>query len=73
MSPRDFRKISHPEPKILNRLVNCGNTHANTHRNTQMSKCRAVPPTVGQLIKCTSQKVQLGHWSFEKASKVNYQ
>ena len=27
MSPEDFRKISHPEPKILNSLVNCRHTH----------------------------------------------
>ena len=27
MSPEDFRKISHPELKILNSLVNCTQTH----------------------------------------------
>ena len=34
MSPEDFRKISHPEPKILNSLVNCTRTHAQTHTLT---------------------------------------
>ena len=27
MPPKDFRKIYHPEPKILNSLVNCTQTH----------------------------------------------
>ena len=30
MSPEDFRKISHSEPKILNSLVNCTQTHRHT-------------------------------------------
>ena len=37
MSPEDFRKISHPEPKILNSLVNCGRTDG----HTDTSKSRA--------------------------------
>ena len=33
MSPKDFRKISHPEPKILNSLVNCTQKHTQTDRH----------------------------------------
>ena len=39
MSPTDFRKISHVEPKILNSLVNWSHTHRHTH--TQMDKCKS--------------------------------
>ena len=43
MSPNDFRKISHLEPKILNSLVNCG------HSDRQMveTRCRADPTSSG--------------------------
>ena len=41
MSPKEFRKISHPEPKILNSLVNCTLTHWRTDGRTAMSKSRA--------------------------------
>ena len=34
MSPEDFRKISHPEPKISNSLVNCTHTHGHTDTHT---------------------------------------
>ena len=34
MSPKDFRQISHPEPKISNSLVNCTHTDRHTHRQT---------------------------------------
>ena len=37
MSPEDFRKISHPEPKILNSLVNCGRTHTRTSVNLELT------------------------------------
>ena len=35
MPPKDFRKISHPEPKILNSLVNCRQTHRHTWVNLE--------------------------------------
>ena len=34
MSPKDFRKISHLEPKILNSLVNWSHTDTHTHTHT---------------------------------------
>ena len=37
MSPKDFRKIYHPEPKISNSLVNCGWTHTRTHARTSVN------------------------------------
>ena len=50
MSPEDFRKISHPEPKILNSLVNCGCTHGQTHAHTSVN-LELTPPEEGQLKK----------------------
>ena len=48
MSPKDFRNISHSEPKILNSLVNCTLTH--TGLNLELT-----PPEVGPLkIHCGS-------------------
>ena len=47
MSLKDLRKISHPEPKILNSLVNCGRTHAHTHAHTDKCKSRADPTRGG--------------------------
>ena len=49
MSPEDFRKMSHPEPKILNSLVNSVHTDTQKHRHTDKCRSRAVPPTVSQL------------------------
>ena len=46
MSPKDFRKISHPEPKILNSLVNCGHTHTHTHGRTSVN-LELTPPEGG--------------------------
>ena len=37
MSPKDFRKIYYPEPKILNSLVNCGHTHTRTSVNLELT------------------------------------
>ena len=37
MSSKIFRKISHPEPKILNSLVNCTHTDAHTDAHQDMS------------------------------------
>ena len=48
MSPEDFRKISHPEPKILNSLVNWSHTHRQTDRRTSVN-LELTPPEVGQL------------------------
>ena len=39
MSLKDFRKISHPEPKISNNLVSCRKTDRQTEPD--MSQCRA--------------------------------
>ena len=39
MYPKDFRKIYHPEPKILTSLVNCA--------QTVRAKCRADPTSSG--------------------------
>ena len=46
MSPKDFRKIYHPEPKILNSLVNCGHTHAHTDARTSVN-LELTPPEGG--------------------------
>ena len=48
MSPEDFRKISHPEPKILNSLVNWWLTHRHTDTHTGVN-LELTPPEVGQL------------------------
>ena len=48
MSPKDFRKISHLEPKILNSLVNWSHTHTHTRTHTQTDKCKSrADPTRG--------------------------
>ena len=38
MSTKDFKKISHPEPKILKSLFNCAQTlrHSDTQTDGQM-------------------------------------
>ena len=55
MSPEDFRKISHPEPKILNSLVNCGRTHGRTntckHGRTSVN-LELTPPEGGAAKNC---------------------
>ena len=43
MSPKDFRKICHPEAKILNSLVNCAHSDGQTVR----TRCRADPTSSG--------------------------
>ena len=43
MSPKDFRKICHPEVKILKSLVNCGHSD----RHTVETICRADPTSSG--------------------------
>ena len=48
MSPKPFRKIYHPEPKILNSLVNCLHTDGHTHACTKVN-LELTPPEVGQL------------------------
>ena len=48
MSPEDFRKISHPELKILNSLVNCLHTQGGTNGPTGVN-VELTPPEVGQL------------------------
>ena len=48
MSAKDFRKISHLEPKILNSLVNWSHTHRQTDRRTSVN-LELTPPEVGQL------------------------
>ena len=48
MSPKDFRKISHLEPKILNSLVNCGRTLTQTDRRSRLD-VELTPLPVGQL------------------------
>ena len=48
MSPKDFRKIYHLEPKILNSLVNWSQTHRQTDRRTSVN-LELTPPEVGQL------------------------
>ena len=53
MSPKDFRKISHPEPKILNSLVNCGHTHGRTHARTGVN-LELTPPEGGSAKKIVS-------------------
>ena len=37
MSPEDFKKISHPEQKILNCLVNCLRTDGRTSVNLELT------------------------------------
>ena len=46
MSPEDFRKISHPEQKILNSLVNCTHTDGHTHTRTRVN-LELTPPEGG--------------------------
>ena len=48
MSPKDFRKICHPEAKILNNLVNCGQTDRQTDTQTGLY-VELTPLPVGQL------------------------
>ena len=50
MPPKDFRKISHLEPKILNSLVNCGRTLTQTDRRSRLD-VELTPLPVGQLTK----------------------
>ena len=47
MSPKDFRKICHPEVKILKSLVNCGHSDTQTDRQTVETRCRADPTPSG--------------------------
>ena len=51
MSPRDLRKMCHPEEKILNSLVNCGQTLTQTDRQTDETRCRADPTSSGSAKK----------------------
>ena len=48
MSPKNFRKICHPEEKILNSLVNCGQTLRHSDRQTRLD-VELTPLPVGQL------------------------
>ena len=48
MSPKNFRKICHPEEKILNSLVNCGQTDGRSDRQTGVD-VELTPLPVGQL------------------------
>ena len=48
MSPKNFRKICHPEAKILNSLVNCGQTLRRTDGQTRLD-VELTPLPVGQL------------------------
>ena len=48
MSPKDFRKIHHPEAKILNSLVNFGHSDAQTDRRSRLD-VELTPHPVGQL------------------------
>ena len=43
ISPKDFRKVSHPEPKILNSSVNC----PQTLRQTDVTRSRSDPTSSG--------------------------
>ena len=47
MSPKDFRKICHPEVKILKSLVNCGQTDRHSDRHSDETRCRADPTSSG--------------------------
>ena len=58
MSPKDFRKISYPEPKILNSLVNCGQTDRQTDAQTRLD-VELTPLPVGQLKKLVWKTVSL--------------
>ena len=53
MWPKDFRKIYHPEPKILNSLVNA---------HMDMSKCRADPTKGGSAKSTFFARVCLPKW-----------
>ena len=46
MSPKNVRKIFHPEPEILTGLLTL---ESHTDGQKQMNKYKAVSPTVGQL------------------------
>ena len=48
MFPKDFRKICHPEVKILKSLVNCGRTARQTDGQTRLD-VELTPLPVGQL------------------------
>ena len=48
MSPKDFRKICHPEVKILKSLVNCGRSDGQTDGQTRLD-VELTPLPVGQL------------------------
>ena len=61
MSPEDFRKISHPEPKILNSLVNCGHTHGHTHTLTWVN-LELTPPEGGSAKKVTEGEFHLNYF-----------
>ena len=43
ISPEDFRKIYHPEPRISNSFVNCLHMHARITARTHKCKSRADP------------------------------
>ena len=47
MSPKNFRKICHPEAKILNNIVNCAHSDCQTDRQTVETRCRADPTSSG--------------------------
>ena len=47
MSPKDLRKICHPEAKILNSLVNCSKTKLLTDGQTDGTRSRADPTSSG--------------------------
>ena len=59
MSPKDFRKISHLEPKILNSLVNWPQTDTQTDTQTDKCKSRAGPTRGGP-----AKKIRMGHLLF---------
>ena len=48
MSPKNFRKICHPEEKILNNLVNCGQTDGQRDGQARLD-VELTPLPVGQL------------------------
>ena len=56
MSPKNFRKICHPEAKILNSLVNCGQTDRRTDAQTRLD-VELTPLPVGQLKNFESNQV----------------
>ena len=55
MSPEDLRKISYPEPKILNSLVNC----AHSDGQTVGTRFRADPSTSSGSVKKASETFQM--------------